>query len=59
MWVRGKKGESVITLAPLTMFFHELLKGYTLETVSGLILMDPPSDVTKADDIVLRLPATQ
>lgn len=39
---------------PLAVFFYELLKGDTLNTISGMILTDSLLNVTKANNIIFQ-----
>lgn len=44
-----------ITTTQLTIFFHEVLKRDTPNTMLGVILPDPPPGITKTGDIIFQV----
>lgn len=55
MGVGGKKEERVIMQMPLTVLLHEAFKRNAPDTIVGVILANPPADITKTDDIICKI----
>lgn len=49
----------MITPAPLTILLHETFKGNAPDAVVGMILANPPADITETDNIILKVTSDQ